>query len=150
MFLHHSTSAMVDKNVFWDVVLDFAAYPNFVAMVRSVDVNFEEVQAQGTREGVWEVRFVISMIRSLQYTLKLEKISENELRWNLIQGDFQQNSGRWLVTSQKETLHIEYEIQMNLKTFMPATIRHSLEKVWLPNMVESFIQETKKRQGISN
>ena len=141
MLLHHSTYASIDSQIFWGVVQDFSSYPSFMPMVKSVEILKDS-------ENVWEVQFSILMIRSLQYSAKLERISANELQWNLIQGDFQQNTGKWSVQKEGQGIRIEYDIQMTLKTFMPATIRHSLEKVWLPNMVKSFIQETERRQSL--
>lgn len=80
----------VQANDLMDVILDFTSYPSFVSSVTNIEVQ---------REGppVWEVIFSLELIRSLQYTLRLEQRGTFALHWQLLDGFFLKNNGYWLL-----------------------------------------------------
>lgn len=138
----HKTNMDLKAKELMDVILDFEAYPQIVSSVKKT-----EVIKQGPP--VWEVVFVIEVIRNFEYTLRLELRSEHELHWSLVNGFFVKNNGFWILEPvddevRDETL-VTYGVEMEMETYLPASIRNSLARHKLPKMVDGFIQEAKKR-----
>lgn len=129
----------VEARELMDVILDFTSYPQVVSSVKST-----EIVKQGPP--VWEVIFSIEVIRKFEYTLRLELRNEHELHWSLVSGFFVKNNGFWILEPTQQGTHITYGVEMEMETYLPASIRNSLARHKLPKMVDGFIQEAKTRQ----
>ena len=128
----------VQANDLMDVILDFTSYPSFVSSVTNI-----EVERQGPP--VWEVTFSLELIRSLQYTLRLEQRGAFELHWRLLDGFFIKNNGHWILEPLEDGTKITYKVEMEMDAYLPASIRNSLVRHQLPKTVNAFIQEVKLR-----
>ena len=145
------------------VLSDFKAYPSFLPQVDDTFVRLNEPP-------VWEVRFVLNLIRRLEYELRLElKVEESDtvdgaydqifLSWSLLEGVFKSNSGFWKLRrlSSKEALEvglssgteIDYSISMQLDTYLPKSIFRSLSNHSMPNIVNHVLEETERRFPLS-
>ena len=136
----HEIVAPVSPQSLMNVITDFKSYPDFLPEIISTDIR---------RNGppVWEVRFQLRLIRPIVYVLQLELKSEYELTWSLIEGFFVSNTGGWCLTPHENGTHIQYEISMQLDTFLPGNIANSLTKRSLPATVKRFVDEAMVRQA---
>ena len=135
----HETVAPVSPEALMEVITDFASYPDFLPEIISTDIRV-------SGPPVWEVRFQLRLIRPIVYTLKLELKSPFELNWTLIEGFFISNTGGWILTPHADGVHIQYEIQMQLETFLPGSISNSLTRRSLPATIKRFVDEALARQ----
>ena len=142
------------------VLSDFQSYPDFLPHVDEIYVRLNEPP-------IWEVRFVLSLIRRLEYEIRLELKTEtmNEgvqtysLSWTLLEGVFKSNTGFWNLRglTQKEALdvglsagtEIDYSISMQLETYLPKTIFRSLSNHAMPTIVHHVLEETERRFPLS-
>jgi ribosome-associated toxin RatA of RatAB toxin-antitoxin module len=129
----------VQANELMDVILDFTSYSRFISSVTNTEVQ---------REGppVWEVIFSLELIRSLQYTLRLEQRGTFELHWQSLEGFFIKNNGCWILEPLEDGTKITYKVEMEMDAYLPTSIRNSLVRHQLPKTVDAFIQEVKMRK----
>jgi len=120
------------------VIVDFASYPDFLPTIRKITI-----QLKGPP--VWEVRFVTHLIRRLEYTLRLERHDGHRLSWSLLEGVFVRNSGAWELEPMKNGCRVTYRLTMQLDTYLPTAISRSLQQTSLPQTVEAFVREGKRR-----
>lgn len=142
------------------VLSDFESYPEFLPHVDEIYVRLKEPP-------IWEVRFVLNLIRRLEYEIRLELKTESEdqevqefcLSWTLLEGVFKSNTGFWKLRRlpQKEALEvglssgteIDYSISMQLETYLPKTIFRSLSNHAMPTIVHHVLEETERRFPLS-
>jgi coenzyme Q-binding protein COQ10 len=122
------------------VITDFARYPDFIPTMKQV-----RLALQGPP--VWEVRFILQIIRRMEYVLRLEQHGPHELSWSLLEGVFLHNSGSWKLKPLDSGTHICYTLTMQLETFLPNSIALSLEQHSLPATVGYFIEEARRRHA---
>lgn len=137
---HHSTEINAPLAVVMATITDFAAYPSFLPDMRSA-----EVLRQG--DGVWEVRFTVSLIRELVYTLKLTAVGPNLLRWTLLEGAFRSNEGSWELTPLDDgaRTRADYRIDLSVGIYVPGNIIRSLVDRGLPDTLRRFKAEAERR-----
>ena len=137
----HETIAPISPDSLMDLILDFESYPNFLP-----EITHTHVRLKGPP--IWEVRFQLRLIRPIVYILRLERKSQYELSWSLIEGFFISNTGSWVLTPHEEGVHIQYQISMQLDTFLPGSISNSLTKKSLPATIKRFVNEALSRQVV--
>ena len=124
------------------VLIDFRNYPQFLS-------NIEHVEVQLDNSPIWEVRFVLQLIRRMQYELRLQLDDypdHSVLHWSLLEGVFQSNTGRWKLTPTEDGTTISYTISITLETRLPHTISKSLIRISMPNVVQEVLEEVEKRK----
>jgi len=121
-------------------IVDFSSYPSFLPETQQTEVVLRESAA-------WEVRFTVRVIRSLQYTLRLEQDGDRTLRWSLVEGVFASNDGSWTLepldggTRTRATYGIDVQVGM----YVPGNIIRSLVETALPRTLERFKAEAERR-----
>ena len=146
-----------------EVLSDFQSYPKFLPQVAEIFVRLNEPP-------IWEVRFVLNLIRRLEYELRLELKAEESstvsgeydqisLSWSLLEGVFKSNTGFWNLRrlTPKEALEvglssgteIDYSISMQLDTYLPKSIFRSLSNHSMPTIVNHVLEETERRFPLS-
>ena len=128
------------------VLIDFKNYPLFLSNIEQVDINLNNPP-------VWEVVFVIQLIRRMQYELRLQLEDYPDhsiLHWILLEGVFQSNSGSWKLTPTDNGTNIKYTIAITLETRLPNAISRSLIRVSMPNVVQEVLDEIEKRRTSSS
>ena len=128
----------VDPHLLMSVITDFDSYTQFIPEV--IDAN---IRTKGPP--VWEVRFVLRVIRPLEYRLRLELCSDLELRWSLIEGFFSINQGYWKLNPTEKGCSIEYNIFVQLETFLPTSIAKKLQERSIPILIQRFVDEANQR-----
>lgn len=122
------------------VITDFAAYPSFLPEMLAVDVL-------RARPPEWEVRFTLRLIRPLLYTLHLTQPDPLHLRWTLVEGVFQHNSGEWSLSPLDDGLRTRatYSLDLAVAIFVPGNLVRSLTDRSLPEMLARFKAEAEQR-----
>lgn len=119
-----------------EVVTDFAAYPRFLA-----DMN-ESTVLRTEPGGVWVVRFAVQVIRRVEYTLRLVKVSETQVRWSMVEGAFKANNGGWDLEPLDDGTRTRatYTLDLDLGMFVPGSVLKTLLEHNLPATLQAFKQ----------
>jgi coenzyme Q-binding protein COQ10 len=123
----------VDK--FYKAIIDYKAYPSFVDGMRSVDVQNES--ADGAT-----VKFNLSLVKEVAYTLKLTHKPNEEVSWSLVNGDMMKiNNGKWTLKDLgNNKTEVTYNLEIELKGFLPGLgmIEKTLVNTNLPLTMKAF------------
>jgi coenzyme Q-binding protein COQ10 len=122
----------VDK--FYKAIIDYKSYPEFVDGVRAVDVQNES--ADGAT-----VKFNLSLIKEISYTLKLANKPDQEVSWSLVTGDMMKlNNGKWTLKDLGGKTEVTYSLEVELKGFLPGLgmIEKTLVTTNLPLTMKAF------------
>lgn len=123
----------IDK--FFKAIIDYKAYPQFVDGMRSV-----EVQSDSTDGAT--VKFNLSLIKDISYTLKLNNKPNTEVSWTLVGGDLMKvNNGKWILKDLGQArTEVTYSLEVELKGFLPGLglIEKTLVTTNLPSNMKAF------------
>jgi coenzyme Q-binding protein COQ10 len=122
----------VDK--FYKAIVDYKAYPEFVEGMRSVEVQNE------TADGA-TVKFNLSLIKDISYTIKLSNKPNQEVSWSLVSGDMMKvNNGKWTLKDLGGKTEVTYSLEVELKGFLPGLgmIEKTLVTTNLPMNMKAF------------
>ena len=122
------------------VILDFESYPTFLPEIENCDL----VRA-GDDE--WDVRFTVKVVKRLNYTLRIKRVSEFQLRWHMLTGVFKSNDGGWDLEPINDGAGTRavYHIDLQVGMFVPSSIMRSLVERSLPETVDRFKAESESR-----
>ena len=113
-----------------DVLCDFETYPDFLPRMRRASVSLQQPP-------IWEVDFGLEFVRSLDYTLRLER-EPLALRWSLVRGFFRHNTGSWTLQPNDGGVLATYDIDLQPNTFVPRAVLNSLLRHELPRTLDAF------------
>lgn len=125
------------------VITDFAAYPDFLPEIRSVEL----LSAEPDR---WDVRFHAHVIRPLQYTLRLQREGDTRLSWTMLDGIFTSNDGAWELEPLEPSgdgaarTRATYGIDLVLGVFVPQALVNSLVGESLPATLARFEERVER------
>ena len=121
------------------VITDFARYPTFLSEMTEATVLRREAN-------VWVVKFAVSVVRRLEYTLRLEQTSATTLSWSLIEGAFKANRGGWTLAPLDEgrRTHATYEVELEIGMFVPGSVMKTILGKSLPATMASFKTESER------
>ena len=123
----------VTPEAFFSVITDFESYPDFIPEMVSAKI----VRQTGD---IWEVAFGIHVVRRLDYTLRLVKVSPTRVEWSLVSGVFRSNNGSWQLTAlaDGQRTKAEYTVDIQVGMFLPGSLVRSLVGKSLPAMLTKF------------
>lgn len=133
----------VSKDEFFDAVVAYEAYPQFVTGCKKVEV---ERKAPGQSR----VTYHVSMMKDLWYTLDhVEDREKGTISWTLVKSDtLTANSGLWTLKAAGEgKAEVKYEIDIEFNIPVPGFILSKLVKGSLPSMIEGFEKQAKKNKA---
>ena len=124
------------------VITDFESYPEFIPEMVSARI----VRQHGD---TWEVAFGIHVVRRLDYTLKLVRVSPTRIEWKLVTGVFKSNEGSWNLVALNDgaRTHAEYSIDIQVGMFLPGSLVRSLVGKSLPSMLGKFKERAEAISG---
>lgn len=119
-------------DVVFEVIRSFELYPEFLSSTKSAKVR-------RLKSGLF-VDFQVSVIKTIEYTLKIEEIDSKSLRWVLHKGDlFKKNSGAWeLEEIAPDKTEARYSIDVGFGWMVPSGLVHQLTETQLPELLDSF------------
>jgi ribosome-associated toxin RatA of RatAB toxin-antitoxin module len=144
----YTVQTQVHPDALMETILDFGNYPSFAPYLHSCTVVVQ-------KENMWEVNFVVQVIHTLSYRLRLIRTGY-EVTWDLVEGIFTENSGYWKVEpiigedGGVQGSNLTYSLQVEMNTFIPSSVRNTLYREMLPKTVHAFIDETVHRQLLAN
>jgi coenzyme Q-binding protein COQ10 len=125
----------VPADKFYQAIIDYRGYPKFVDGMKSVEVL--EESAQGAT-----VKFNLSLIKEITYTLKLSHQSNNQVSWSLVSGDMMKaNNGKWTLKDLGGgRTEVTYWLEVELKGFLPGLgmVEKTLVGTNLPLNMKAF------------
>ena len=140
--------ASVEKTIVFDVPIDaiyetliaYEQYPEFVDGVDEIKVL--ESNEEGAR-----VEYSLNVIKKLNYILTLSHEKPHRLSWELESGDiFKKNSGSWELKDLGDgTTEVKYNLDVDVKLFVPKMIAKKLVEGNLPRMLKAYEEQAKKR-----
>jgi ribosome-associated toxin RatA of RatAB toxin-antitoxin module len=119
----------------YQAIIDYKSYPKFVDGMKSVDIQKE------SSEGA-TVKFNLSLIKEISYTLKLNHILNKEVSWSFVSGDLMKlNNGKWILKDLGQArTEVTYSLEVELKGFLPGLgiIEKTLVSTNLPSNMKAF------------
>jgi ribosome-associated toxin RatA of RatAB toxin-antitoxin module len=134
----------VSAQQFFDVVVDYARYVEFVGEMRQVQV--------GRRSGSQvEVTYTIEVAagpvrKRVSYTLNLVEEAPRKVSWSLVKGEFmKRNDGSWLIEPLGERrICATYTIDVGFGLLVPSGVSDFLTERNLPRMIGEFKARAEK------
>lgn len=122
----------VPREAFFDVIRDYARYPEFLRDMEAVSVP--------KRDGpVAEARFTLNVIKRISYTLRLVEKAPDRLEWSLVEGMFKRNDGSWTLEALPDgRTRATYSIEITVGVFLPGSIVTTLVGKTLPATLDAF------------
>ncbi len=122
----------VPKEHFFEVITDFEKYPEFIPEMKSARI----VEHRGNE---YVVDFTVSIIKKIDYRLKLVSYPFEKLEWNLVKGFFKKNYGYWLIEELgSEQIKATYYVELEMGLLVPKKLVNDLAQVGLPGMLKRF------------
>lgn len=119
----------------YQAIIDYKAYPQFVDGMKSV-----EVQKESSEEAV--VKYNLSLIKEISYTLNMRHKPNQEVSWTLATGDMMKvNNGKWTLKDLGNgKTEVTYNLEIEFKGFLPGLgmIEKTLVNTNLPLTMKAF------------
>jgi coenzyme Q-binding protein COQ10 len=130
----------VDINKLYEVIIDYAKYPEFVDGVSSIKVL-------GQNDTSAKVEYSVNMIKNFKYTLATTQTKPSKVSWVLESGDlFKKNEGMWTLKDLGGgKTEVTYSLEVDFKIFAPNSILSAVTQKNLPVMMESFFKRAKAK-----
>lgn len=128
----------VEINKLYDVIVNYAKYPDFVDGVSSIKVLSQN-------ETSAKVEYEINLIKSFKYIINTTQKKPTNVSWALESGDiFKKNDGSWTLKDLGNgKTEVTYALEVDLKMFAPGAILKGLTEKNLPIMMNSFFKRAK-------
>jgi ribosome-associated toxin RatA of RatAB toxin-antitoxin module len=128
----------VDINKLYNVLVDYAKYPEFVDGVSAIRVISQDEKSA-------KVEYSINMIKSFKYIINIKNERPTSVSWTLDSGDlFKKNDGAWKMKDLGNgKTEVTYSLDMDFKIFAPSSILSALTEKNLPVMMNSFFKRAK-------
>jgi coenzyme Q-binding protein COQ10 len=124
---------------FYDIVVDYARYPEFVPGIKAC-------RPQPEKAGVREVEYELDLgIKHIRYVLRHEEVRPTRVSWSLVSGDWMKvSSGSWDLSAAGDRTKALYsvEIQIARPRLVPQgvidKVSDELTRVNLPTTLRAF------------
>lgn len=128
----------VDINKLYNVIADFAKYPEFVDGVSAI-----KVLSQNETEA--KVEYSLNVIKTFKYIINTKMERPTRVSWVLDSGDiFKKNDGSWLLKDLGNgKTEVTYTLEVDVKMFAPGAVINALTTKNLPIMMQSFFKRAK-------
>lgn len=129
-----SIAVQAPAEVVFDIVSDFAHYPDFLAEIIRADV----VSKSATKA---TVAFSANVIKRIDYTMVFELKRPREIRWTMVDGDalIRSNDGWWKFEAlEKNLTDLTFSCEMHFNIWLPKSIAEGVITSHLPVMMKNF------------
>ncbi len=123
---------------FYDLVVDYERYPEFVPGIRACRVR----DGRGEKHVEYELDLGVKRIR---YVLRMEEQRPRSVRWSLVSGEMMKvSTGSWELTPEGKRTRAVYsvEIQITRPPLVPQAIvdrvSDELTRIQLPKTLDAF------------
>ncbi|MDP8255085.1 MAG: SRPBCC family protein [Candidatus Alcyoniella australis] len=117
----------------YEVISDFAAYPDFLSDVASTSIISQD-------KDEWEVEFGVKIIKQISYTLRLWGTPGKSLDWKLVKGFMKKNDGGWALESldKGKRTKATYFVDVEFGLMVPKKIVNTVMQANFPTMLKAF------------
>jgi ribosome-associated toxin RatA of RatAB toxin-antitoxin module len=123
---------------FYDIVVDYERYPDFVPGIRRCRVRVDKGEKQ--------VEYELDLgIKRIKYVLRHEEQRPRRVSWSLVSGDMMKvSNGSWDLTAVEDRTQALYsvEIQISRPPLVPQAlvdrVSDELTRIQLPKTLEAF------------
>ena len=127
----------VPPDRFWDVLVDWERYPEFLPELKEIHVHVAEHHR-------YEVSYVVSLIKQIRYRLRFRAEPARALTWEMAESNLlTKNSGAWRLVPEGPDgarTRASYEVDIEVGAYVPRAILTKLVTVSLPRMLAQFKQ----------
>ncbi len=128
----------VPVETFFDLVVDYERYPEFVPGVKACKVR----HAAGEKHVEYELDLGVKRIR---YVLRMNELRPTRVSWSLVSGDMMKvSNGSWDLEARGDRTHARYtvEIQIARPPLVPQMVvdrvSDELTRIQLPKTLDAF------------
>lgn len=127
---------------FFDIVVDYEKYPEFLNEVKACKVLKKEGDSK-------LVEYKVSVVKSMTYTLKTKEVAPSLVSWEFAGGDaFKTMNGSWKIEEAPGgKCKCHYDVDASFKIFVPGPVATTLLNVNLPTMMASYHKRIKSVYG---
>ena len=136
----HTTVMDISLDALWDVITDYAGYPDFVEGLEKLTITKKEGNC------TW-AQYELNMFgKKIKYVLKHTEKPKKHLEWEMVEGEFfKHNNGSWdLKEKGKEQVEATYSVDAGFPLLVPKAIVNTLTGSQLPSMMKAFEDHAKK------
>ncbi len=113
----------------YDVVTDFAAYPEFLPDVKTTTLMHQT-------DTTCDVEFVTRIMKDIHYTLRFTLNPPHSVQWYLLEGDaMKSNDGEWGLTPAGRSTNATYTIEVQFGALVPRFVTNVLVEANLPELL---------------
>jgi coenzyme Q-binding protein COQ10 len=137
----HTTVMDVSLDDLWDVITDYASYPEFVEGLESLEITKKEGKDT-------YADYVVNMFgKKIHYTLKHTENPKKGLKWTMVKGEFfKSNEGSWEIKAKgDDQVEATYSVDVGFPLLVPKTIVNTLTGTQLPTMMKAFEKQAAKK-----
>ena len=131
----------VPADKFYQAITEYKDYTKFVDGMKSVVV--EKESAEGA-----VVKFTLSLIKEISYTINLKHVPNKEVSWTLVTGDMMKsNNGKWTLKDLGNgKTEVTYDLEIEFKGFLPGLgmIEKTLVTTNLPMTMKAFAKRAQE------
>ncbi|MBS2022974.1 MAG: SRPBCC family protein [Deltaproteobacteria bacterium] len=122
----------------FDIINDFAKYPEFLPEVKKTAV----ADAGGAKDVTYTIEI---MGKAVSYTLKHAGEKPNKATWTFVKGEMMKNNvGSWALKAVPGGTEATYTIDLKLGTFVPGFVEKALAETSLPALLDNFKKRAEK------
>jgi ribosome-associated toxin RatA of RatAB toxin-antitoxin module len=133
---------------FFDLVVDYARYPEFVPAVKEARLL--------TTGSPRDVEYVLDLgVKKIRYTLRHVEERPNKVTWSLVEGEWMKvSNGSWELSDENGRTRARYtvEIQLAKPALVPQSlvdkVTDELTRVQLPKTLEAFKSRAEAASGV--
>lgn len=137
----HTTIMDVPLDALWDVITDYAGYPEFVEGLQSLKITKKDGKDT-------YAEYVVNMFgKKVVYTLKHTENPKKGLKWTMVEGEFfKSNDGSWeLKAKGDDKVEATYSVDVGFPLLVPKAIVNTLTGTQLPSMMKAFEDRAKEK-----
>ncbi|BDG06499.1 type II toxin-antitoxin system RatA family toxin [Anaeromyxobacter oryzae] len=124
---------------FYDVIVDYARYPEFVPGIKACRPREE-------RAGIREVEYELDLgIKRIRYLLRHEELRPSRVAWSLVSGELMKvSNGSWELAPEGSRTRARYSVEVHLSKppLVPQSVidrvSDELTRVQLPRTLHAF------------
>lgn len=138
----HTTVLNVSLEDLWDVITNYAEYPEFVEGLESIEIT------KKSGKDTYAL-YVVSMFgKKVTYTLKHTESPKKGLKWTMVEGEFfKSNDGSWALKAVgDDKVEATYTVDVGFPLLVPKSIVNTLTGTQLPSMMKAFEDRAKKKK----
>jgi ribosome-associated toxin RatA of RatAB toxin-antitoxin module len=139
----HTTVMDVSLDDLWDVITDYANYPEFVEGLESLTITKKDGKDT-------YADYIVSMMgKKIHYTLKHSENPKKGLKWTMVKGEFfKSNNGAWDIKAKgDDQVEATYTVDVGFPLLVPKAIVNTLTGTQLPAMMKAFEDRAKAKSS---